>query len=175
MSAVLQDEHKEKIIEIGTFEEVNVDASNKSGKIVFFGSDVPNKNYHFMVKVLKIISKNSKITVINPPKNINEFNCVYTETQDQTMNILSENEVYFHASEHETVGLPIYEAQSLGLKIVMPKKPYSEYFTYENVFFYEYKNIDSAVQKIEQAKSVKLKNSKALIYNENWTKILEYL
>ena len=175
MSAVLQDEHKDKIIEIGTFEEVNVDAINKSGKIVFFGSDVPNKNYHFMVKVLKIISKNSNITVINPPKNINEFNCVYTETQDQTMKILSENEIYFHASEHETVGLPIYEAQNLGLKIVVPKKAYSEYFSYENVFFYEYKNIDSAVQKIEQAKNVKLKNSKALIYSENWTKILEYI
>ena len=175
MSSLIQEEHQDKIIEIGVFEEVNVEASNKSGKIVFFGSDIPNKNYHFMVKVLKIISKTSTITVINPPKKINEFNCVYTETQDQTMNILSENEIYFHASEYETVGLPIYEAQNLGLKIIVPKKPYSEYLTNENVFFYEYKNIDSAIRKIEQAKNVKLKNSKALIYNENWTKILEYI
>ena len=175
MKEIIQKEYRDKIIEIGEIEEVIVDASNKSGKIVFFGSDIPNKNYHFMVKALQTISQYSTITVINPPKNIKEFNCVYTETQDQTLSVISENEIYLHASEHETVGLPIYEAQNLGLKIIIPKRPYSDYFKYENVFFYEYKNIDSAVQKIEEAKNLKLKHSKALLYNENWSKILEYV
>ena len=175
MNEIIEKKYRDKIIEIGEIEEVIVDASNKSGKIVFFGSDIPNKNYDFMVKVLKTISLNSTITVINPPKNIKEFNCVYTETQDQTLSVISENEIYLHASEHETVGLPIYEAQNLGLKIIIPKRPYSDYFKYENVFFYEYKNIDSAVQKIEEAKNLKLKHSKALLYNENWSKILEYV
>ena len=175
MKEIIQKEYRNKIIEIGEIEEVIVDASNKSGKIVFFGSDVPNKNYDFMVKALQTISQNSTITVINPPKNIKEFNCVYTETQDQTLSVISENEIYLHASEHETVGLPIYEAQNLGLKIIIPKRPYSDYFKYENVFFYEYKNINSAVQKIEEAKTLKLKHSKALLYNENWSKILEYV
>ena len=175
MNEIIEKKYRDKIIEIGEIEEVIVDASNKSGKIVFFGSDIPNKNYDFMVKALKTISLNSTITVINPPKNIKEFNCVYTETQDQTLSVISENEIYLHASEHETVGLPIYEAQNLGLKIIIPKRPYSDYFKYENVFFYEYKNIDSAVQKIEEAKNLKLKHSKALLYNENWSKILEYV
>lgn len=175
MNEIIEKKYRDKIIEIGEIEEVIVNASNKSGKIVFFGSDIPNKNYDFMVKALKTISLNSTITVINPPKNIKEFNCVYTETQDQTLSVISENEIYFHASEHETVGLPIYEAQNLGLKIIIPKRPYSDYFKYENVFFYEYKNIDSAVQKIEEAKNLKLKHSKALLYNENWSKILEYV
>ena len=175
MNEIIEKKYRDKIIEIGEIEEVIVDASNKSGKIVFFGSDVPNKNYDFMVKALKTISQNSTITVINPPKNIKEFNCVYTETQDQTLSVISENEIYLHASEHETVGLPIYEAQNLGLKIIIPKRPYSDYFKYENVFFYEYKNIDSALQKIEEAKNLKLKHSKALLYNENWSKILEYI
>ena len=175
MNEFIEKKYKDKIIEIGEIEEVIVDASNKSGKIVFFGSEIPNKNYDFMVKTLKIISQNYTITVINPPKNIKEFNCVYTETQDQTLSVISENEIYIHASEHETVGLPIYEAQNLGLKIIIPKRPYSDYFKYENVFFYEYKNIDSAVQKIEEAKNLKLKHSKALLYNENWSKILEYI
>ena len=175
MNEIIEEKYRDKIIEIGEIEEVIVDASNKSGKIVFFGSDIPNKNYDFMVKALKTISLNSTITVINPPKNIKEFNCVYTETQDQTLSVISENEIYLHASEHETVGLPIYEAQNLGLKIIIPKRPYSDYFKYENVFFYEYKNIDSAVQKIEEAKNLKLKHSKALLYNENWSKILEYV
>ena len=175
MNEIIEKKYRDKIIEIGEIEEVIVDASNKSGKIVFFGSDVPNKNYDFMVKALQTISQNSTITVINPPKNIKEFNCVYTETQDQTLSVISENEIYLHASEHETVGLPIYEAQNLGLKIIIPKRPYSDYFKYENVFFYEYKNIDSALQKIEEAKNLKLKHSKALLYNENWSKILDYV
>ena len=175
MNEIIEKKYRDKIIEIGEIEEVIVDASNKSGKIVFFGSDIPNKNYDFMVKALQTISQNSTITVINPPKNIKEFNCVYTETQDQTLSVISENEIYLHASEHETVGLPIYEAQNLGLKIIIPKRPYSDYFKYENVFFYEYKNIDSAVQKIKEAKNLKLKHSKALLYNENWSKILEYI
>ena len=175
MNEIIEKKYRDKIIEIGEIEEVIVNASNKSGKIVFFGSDIPNKNYDFMVKALQTISQNSTITVINPPKNIKEFNCVYTETQDQTLSVISENEIYLHASEHETVGLPIYEAQNLGLKIIIPKRPYSDYFKYENVFFYEYKNIDSAVQKIEEAKNLKLKHSKALLYNENWSKILEYI
>jgi len=175
MNEFIEKKYKDKIIEIGEIEEIIVDASNKSGKIVFFGSEIPNKNYDFMVKTLQIISQNYTITVINPPKNIKEFNCVYTETQDQTLSVISENEIYIHASEHETVGLPIYEAQNLGLKIIIPKRPYSDYFKYENVFFYEYKNIDSAVQKIEEAKNLKLKHSKALLYNENWSKILEYI
>ena len=175
MREMIQKEFRDKVIEIGEIEKVDVVANNKSGKIVFFGSDIPNKNYQFMVKVLKKVSKNSAVTVINPPEKVNEFNCIYTETQNQTMNVMSENEIYLHASEFETVGLPIYEAQNLGLKIVAPKKPYSEYFTKENVFLYEFNNIESAVQKIEEAKNLKLKNSKALIYNENWSKILKYI
>ena len=175
MNEIIEKKYRYKIIEIGELEEVIVDASNKSEKIVFFGSDIPNKNYDFMVKALQTISQNSSITVINPPKNIKEFNCVYTETHDQTLSVISENEIYFHASEHETVGLPIYEAQNLGLKIIIPKRPYSDYLKYENVFFYEYKNIDSALQKIEEAKNLKLKHSKAILYNENWSKILEYI
>ena len=175
MNEIIEKKYRDKIIEIGEIEEVIVDASNKSGKIVFFGSAIPNKNFDFMVKALQTISQDSTITVINPPKNIKEFNCVYTETQNQTLSVISENEIYLHASEHETVGLPIYEAQNLGLKIIIPKRPYSDYFNYENVFFYEYKNIESAVQKIEEAKNLKLKHSKALLYNENWSKILEYI
>jgi len=175
MNEIIEKKYRDKIIEIGEIEEVIVDASNKSGKIVFFGSAIPNKNFDFMVKALQTISQDSTITVINPPKNIKEFNCVYTETQDQTLSVISENEIYLHASEHETVGLPIYEAQNLGLKIIIPKRPYSDYFNYENVFFYEYKNIESAVQKIEEAKNLKLKHTKALLYNENWSKILEYI
>ena len=40
---------------------------------------------------------------------------------------------------------------------------------------YKYNDIESALEKIELANNLKLKNSNALIYNENWSKILSYV
>ena len=167
--------YKSKILEIGNIEEQNVKANKNSGKVVFFGSTIPNKNFQFMVEVLKTIHKNIDVTIINPPEDIPGFNCVYTKSNKQTLNVLSENEIYFHASDYETVGLPLYEAQNLGLKLVIPKKPYTEYFKGDNVFIYEHKNLKSAASKVEQAMEIEIKNTKALIYNENWLKVLNYL
>ena len=175
VSELIGQEYENKIIEIGEIEEVTINAKNKSNNLVFFGSKVSNKNYNFMVSVLKSISKSINITVINPPKNITEFNCVYTETQDQTLSVMSENEIYFHASEHETVGLPLYEAQNLGLKLIIPDRPYAKYFMSDNVFVYKYNDIESALEKIELANNLKFKKSSALLYNENWSRILSYI
>ncbi len=175
MSELIRKEFTKKIIEIGEIEKVIVNAKNKSNKVVFFGSKVSNKNFNFMVKVLRSSSISNESTVINPQKFIKDFNCVYTETQDQTLNVMSENEIYFHASEHETVGLPLYEAQNLGLKLIIPDRPYSKYFKGDNVLIYKYNDIESALEKIELANNLKLKNSSALIYNENWLRILSYV
>ena len=175
VSELIGQEYENKIIEIGEIEEVTINAKNKSNNLVFFGSKVSNKNYNFMVSVLKSISKSNNITVINPPKNITEFNCVYTETQDQTLSVMSENEIYFHASEHETVGLPLYEAQNLGLKLIIPDRPYAKYFISDNVFVYKYNDIESALEKFELANNLKFKKSSALLYNENWSRILSYI
>ena len=175
VSELIGQENENKIIEIGEIEEVTINAKNKSNNVVFFGSKVSNKNYNFMVSVLKSISTSNNITVINPPKNITEFNCVYTETQDQTLSVMSENEIYFHASEHETVGLPLYEAQNLGLKLIIPDRPYAKYFMSDNVFVYKYNDIESALEKIELANNLKFKKSSALLYNENWSRILSYI
>ena len=175
VSELIGQDYENKIIEIGEIEEVTINAKNKSNNVVFFGSKVSNKNYNFMVSVLKSISTSNNITVINPPKNITEFNCVYTETQDQTLSVMSENEIYFHASEHETVGLPLYEAQNLGLKLIIPDRPYAKYFMSDNVFVYKYNDIESALEKIEIANNLKFKKSTALLYNENWSRILSYI
>ena len=175
VSELIGQEYENKIIEIGEIEEVTINAKNKSNNVVFFGSKVSNKNYNFMVSVLKSISTSNNITVINPPKNITEFNCVYTETQDQTLSVMSENEIYFHASEHETVGLQLYEAQNLGLKLIIPDRPYAKYFMSDNVFVYKYNDIESALEKIELANNLKFKKSTALLYNENWSRILSYI
>ena len=175
MSELIRQEYTNKVIEIGEIEEVTVNTNNKSNKIVFFGSKVSNKNFDFMVNVLNSTSISNETTVINPPKNIPNFNCIYTETQDQVLSVMSESEIYFHASEHETVGLPLYEAQNLGLKLILPNRPYSKYFKGKNVFIYKFNDIESAIEKIELANNSKLKQSSALMYNENWTRILSYV
>ena len=175
VSKFFNQKYKNKILEIGNIEEHIVEANKNLGKIVFFGSKVTNKNFQFMVDVLKKYGDEINVTIINPPENIPGFNCVYTETNNQALKVLSENDIYFHASDYETVGLPLYEAQNLGLKLVIPQKPYTTYFKGESVFIYEHKNLKSALLKIKEANNLKIKNSKALIYNENWSKILKYI
>ena len=175
VSKFFNQKYKNKILEIGNIEEHIVEANKNSGKLVFFGSKVTNKNFQFMVEVLKKYDDEINVTIINSPENIPGFNCVYTETNNQALKVLSENDIYFHASDYETVGLPLYEAQNLGLKLVIPQKPYTTYFNGDSVFIYEHKNLKSALIKIKQANNLKIKNSKALIYNENWSNILKYI
>ena len=55
VSELIGQEYENKIIEIGEIEEVTINAKNKSNNVVFFGSKVSNKNYNFMVSVLKSI------------------------------------------------------------------------------------------------------------------------
>ena len=88
------------------------------------------------------------------------------------MEVLSQNEIYFHASEFETVGLPLYEAQDLGLKVVAPNNPYTQYFDKDSTFLYKSNDALDAVQTIELASSTKTKNIQALDYSENWGKVL---
>ena len=45
----------------------------------------------------------------------------------------------------------------------------------DNVFVYKYNDIESALEKIEIANNLKFKKSTALLYNENWSRILSYI
>ena len=124
------------------------------------------------LKALKSISYNNQVTIINSVRNIKEFSCITTSNNAETMKILSENEIYFHASNFETVGLPLYEAQELGLKVVAPSSPYTQYFDKDSTFLYESNNINDAVEKINLAIESKSENIKALNYSENWAKVI---
>ena len=62
-----------KIIQIGKTTSSLVEISNKSGNIVFFGSDVANKNYNFMKNVLSQLPNKNKVTVINPTEGYGKF------------------------------------------------------------------------------------------------------
>ncbi len=162
-----------KIIQIGETTSSEVEISNKSGNIVFFGSDVANKNYNFMKNVLSQLPNKNKVTVINPPGDMESFNIVNTETHDETLKVLSNNEIYFHASEHETVGLPLYEAQNLGLKVVAPISSYTQYFSPESVFLYNSNDPDDALKKLDDAKSSSIQKIDTLNYSENWKIVLD--
>ena len=168
----LPSEERYKIIEIGEIVKNSVPLSNSNGGIVCFGSEVPNKNFKFILKALGNISTNNLITIINPINNIEEFNCVKTSNNEETIQILSENEIYFHASDFETVGLPLYEAKELGLKVVAPSNPYTQYFDKDSTFLYESNNVNDAVEKINMAINSGQKNIEALNYSENWAKVL---
>jgi len=100
---------------------------------------------------------------------------VTTSNNAETMKILSENEIYFHASNFETVGLPLYEAQELGLKVVAPSSPYTQYFDKDSTFLYEINNVNDAVEKINLAIESKSENIQALNYSENWGKVLRLI
>ncbi len=161
-----------KIIEIGEINERIVPLSNVNGGIVCFASDIKNKNFEFMLKVLQNISDNNRITIINPKNEIKDFNCITTSNNEETIKIIGQNEIYFHASDFETVGLPLYEAQELGLKVVAPSSPYTQYFDKDSTFLYENNDIEDAIKKIRLAINSNSKNIKALNYSENWSKVL---
>ena len=170
---LINDKYKKKILQIGEIKQTKVKAIQKNNNIVCFGSNIPNKNFKFMLDVLTSLPNKQKVTIINPPTKLNEFNCVFTETHEQTLSVLSLNEIYFHASEFETVGLPLYEAQELGLKVVAPIKPYSQNFLTNNVYLYHYKNIDDALNKINEAGISENDYLLANSYTENWKQVLD--
>ena len=169
---LINKKYTKKIIQIGEIQNTKV-KTNKNNNIVCFGSNIPNKNYKFMLNVLKSFPDKNKITIVNPPNKLKEFNCVFTESHEQTLKVLSLNGIYFHASEFETVGLPLYEAQELGLKIVVPNKPYSKYFLSNNTYLYKYKNTEDAINKIYEAGITEEDYILANSYYENWEKVLE--
>ena len=173
MGELINKQYSDKILQIGEIQKIKIKAKEKNNNIICFGSNVQNKNFKFILNVLKSLPNKDKVTIINPPSKLKEFNSVYTETHEQTLNVISQNEIYFHASEFETVGLPLYEAQSLGLKIVSPKKPYSQYLVSNTTYLYDYKNIDDAINKINEACIAEEEYVLANSYSENWGKVLD--
>ena len=73
-----------------------------------------------------------------------------------------------HTSEFETVGLPIYEALELGLKVVVPNLEYIN-LENENIFKYEFGNYSSAINAIDESiKNLEKVYCDVPIYYENW-------
>ena len=167
----IPNQYKTKII--GSFEIKKIKQSENIGFVTIY-EEIKNKNPKFQKELLREIASkfDEKITVINLSTNNeiyeNNFNVLEDLDRNELMQVFKSHTTYIHTSEFETVGLPIYEALELGLKVVVPNLEYINQEN-ENIFKYEFGNYSSAINAIDES----IKNSEKVycdvpIYYENW-------
>ncbi len=167
----IPNQYKTKII--GSFEIKKIKQTENIGFVTIY-EEIKNKNPKFQKELLREIASkfDEKITVINLSTN-NEiyesnFNVLEDLDRNELMQVFKSHSTYIHTSEFETVGLPIYEALELGLKVVVPNLEYVN-LENENIFKYEFGNYSSAINAIDES----IKNLEKIycdvpIYYENW-------
>ncbi len=167
----IPNQYKTKII--GSFEIKNIKQSENIGFVTIY-EEIKNKNPKFQKELLREIASkfDEKITVINLSKNNeiyeNNFNVLEDLDRNELMQVFKSHSTYIHTSEFETVGLPIYEALELGLKVVVPNLEYIN-LENENIFKYEFGNYSSAINAIDESiKNLEKVYCDVPIYYENW-------
>ena len=164
-------QYKTKII--GSFEIKKIKQSENIGFVTIY-EEIKNKNPKFQKELLREIASkfDEKITVINLSTNNeiyeNNFNILEDLDRNELMQVFKSHSTYIHTSEFETVGLPIYEALELGLKVVVPNLEYIN-LKNENIFKYEFGNYSSAINAIDESiKNLEKVYCDVPIYYENW-------
>lgn len=167
----IPNQYKTKII--GSFEIKNIKQSENIGFVTIY-EEIKNKNPKFQKELLREIASkfDEKITVINLSTNNeiyeNNFNILEDLDRNELMQVFKSHSTYIHTSEFETVGLPIYEALELGLKVVVPNLEYIN-LENENIFKYEFGNYSSAINAIDESiKNLEKVYCDVPIYYENW-------
>ena len=167
----IPNQYKTKII--GSFEIKKVRQSENIGFVTIY-EEIKNKNPKFQKELLREIASkfDEKITVINLSTNNeiykNNFNVLEDLDRNELMQVFKSHSTYIHTSEFETVGLPIYEALELGLKVVVPNLEYIN-LENENIFKYEFGNYSSAINAIDESiKNLEKVYCDVPIYYENW-------
>ncbi len=167
----IPNQYKTKII--GSFEIKNIKQTENIGFVTIY-EEIKNKNPKFQKELLREIASkfDEKITVINLSSNNeiyeNNFNVLEDLDRNDLMQVFKSHSTYIHTSEFETVGLPIYEALELGLKVVVPNLEYIN-LENENIFKYEFGNYSSAINAIDESiKNLKKVYCDVPIYYENW-------
>ena len=167
----IPNQYKTKII--GSFEIKNIKQSENIGFVTIY-EEIKNKNPKFQKELLREIASkfDEKITVINLSTNNeiykNNFNVLEDLDRNELMQVFKSHSTYIHTSEFETVGLPIYEALELGLKVVVPNLEYIN-LENENIFKYEFGNYSSAINAIDESiKNLEKVYCDVPIYYENW-------
>ena len=164
-------QYKTKII--GSFEIKKIKQSENIGFVTIY-EEIKNENPKFQKELLREIASkfDEKITVINLSTNNeiykNNFNVLEDLDRNELMQVFKSHSTYIHTSEFETVGLPIYEALELGLKVVVPNLEYIN-LENENIFKYEFGNYSSAINAIDESiKNLEKVYCDVPIYYENW-------
>ncbi len=167
----IPNQYKTKII--GSFEIKNIKQTENIGFVTIY-EEIKNKNPKFQKELLREIASkfDEKITVINLSSNNeiyeNNFNVLEDLDRNELMQVFKSHSTYIHTSEFETVGLPIYEALELGVKVVVPNLEYIN-LENENIFKYEFGNYSSAINAIDESiKNLKKVYCDVPIYYENW-------
>lgn len=167
----IPNQYKTKII--GSFEIKNIKQTENIGFVTIY-EEIKNKNPKFQKELLREIASkfDEKITVINLSSNNeiyeNNFNVLEDLDRNELMQVFKSHSTYIHTSEFETVGLPIYEALELGLKVVVPNLEYIN-LENENIFKYEFGNYSSAINAIDESiKNLEKVYCDVPIYYENW-------
>ena len=167
----IPNQYKTKII--GSFEIKNIKQTENIGFVTIY-EEIKNKNPKFQKELLREIASkyDEKITVINLSTNNeiykNNFNVLEDLDRNELMQVFKSHSTYIHTSEFETVGLPIYEALELGLKVVVPNLEYIN-LENENIFKYEFGNYSSAINAIDESiKNLEKVYCDVPIYYENW-------
>ena len=167
----IPNQYKTKII--GSFEIKKIKQSENIGFVTIY-EEIKNKNPKFQKELLREIASkfDEKITVINLSTNNeiyeNNFNVLEDLDRNELMQVFKSHSTYIHTSEFETVGLPIYEALELGLKVVVPNLEYIN-LKNENIFKYEFGNYSSAINAIDESiKNLEKVYCDVPIYYENW-------
>ena len=167
----IPNQYKTKII--GSFEIKKIKQIENIGFVTIY-EEIKNKNPKFQKELLREIASkfDEKITVINLSTNNeiyeNNFNVLEDLDRNELMQVFKSHSTYIHTSEFETVGLPIYEALELGLKVVVPNLEYINPEN-ENIFKYEFGNYSSAINAIDESiKNLEKVYCDVPIYYENW-------
>ena len=167
----IPNQYKTKII--GSFEIKKIKQSENIGFVTIY-EEIKNKNPKFQKELLREIASkfDEKITVINLSTDNeiyeNNFNVLEDLDRNELMQVFRSHSTYIHTSEFETVGLPIYEALELGLKVVVPNLEYIN-LENENIFKYEFGNYSSAINIIDESiKNLERVYCDVPIYYENW-------
>ena len=167
----IPNQYKTRII--GSFEIKNIKQTENIGFVTIY-EEIKNKNPKFQKELLREIASkfDEKITVINLSTNNeiyeNNFNVLEDLDRNELMQVFKSHSTYIHTSEFETVGLPIYEALELGLKVVVPNLEYIN-LENENIFKYEFGNYSSAINAIDESiKNLEKVYCDVPIYYENW-------
>ena len=167
----IPNQYKTKLI--GAFEIKKIKQSENIGFVTIY-EEIKNKNPKFQKELLREIASkfDEKITVINLSTNNeiyeNNFNVLENLDRNELMQVFKSHSTYIHTSEFETVGLPIYEALELGLKVVVPNLEYVN-LENENIFKYEFGNYSSAINAIDESiKNLEKVYCDVPIYYENW-------